>query len=156
VKSAYLDTIALIERLHRRFLDVVRCELERLVIADINNVQALILFNIGGEEFTVGELTFRGHYLGTNVTYNLKKLVQHGYVKQARSPRDRRTVRVRLTEKGLTLRQAIDAAYERHILSLAKERLGGERLDEINGGLRQLEGFWSALIVGGSANSAAA
>ncbi len=150
MKSAYLEAIALIERLHRRFLDVARCELERLGVVDINNVQALILFNIGGDEFTVGELTHRGHYLGTNVTYNLKKLVQHGYVAQARSARDRRSMRVRLTEKGQRLRQAIDAAYDQHVQGLSKDRLAAERLTDINGVMRQLERFWTGLVLSGA------
>jgi DNA-binding MarR family transcriptional regulator len=156
VKSAYLESITLIERLHRRFLDVARCELERLGVGDINNVQALILFNIGGEEFTVGELTLRGYYLGTNVTYNLKKLVEHGYVAHARSTRDRRTVRVRLTEKGRELRRAMDAAYDRHVAALARDRLDGERLDAINSTMRELEHIWAALLVTGAPAAAAA
>jgi DNA-binding MarR family transcriptional regulator len=74
VKDAYLQIIALIERLHREFLEVVKAELDRRAIRDLNNVQAMILFNIGEEELSVGELTIRGCYLGSNVSYNLKKL----------------------------------------------------------------------------------
>ncbi|HYB08564.1 MAG TPA: MarR family winged helix-turn-helix transcriptional regulator [Alphaproteobacteria bacterium] len=150
MKSAYLESIALIERLHRRFLDVVRAELERLGIQDINNVQGLILFNVGADEYTVGELTQRGYYLGTNVTYNLKKLVEYGYVMQARSAHDRRSVRIRLTEKGIKLRHAIDAAYDRHVEVLAGSGNGPKNLDEINAAMRALERFWTELLVGGT------
>ena len=90
VKQSYLDTIRLIERLHRRFLDVIKTELDRLGVEDINNVQALILSNISNEQLTVGELTARGYYLGSNVSYNVKKLVENGYLNQERSPHDRR------------------------------------------------------------------
>jgi DNA-binding MarR family transcriptional regulator len=147
VKSAYLESIALIERLHRRFLDVVRAELDRLGVQDINNVQALILFNIGADEYTVGELTQRGYYLGTNVTYNLKKLVEYGYVAQARSAHDRRSVRIRLTDKGMELRKAIDAAYDGHIGALATDKASPKNLDEINATMRGLERFWTELLV---------
>jgi len=69
-------------------------------VRDINNVQGMILFNIGEAEMTVGELTLRGCYLGSNVSYNLRKLVEQGYLAQQRSVHDRRSVHVRLTEKG--------------------------------------------------------
>ena len=146
MKSAYLESIALIERLHRRFLDVMRAELDRLGVQDINNIQGLILFNIGSDEYTVGELTQRGYYLGTNVTYNLKKLVECGYVTQARSAHDRRSVRIRLTDKGMELRQAIDHAYDRHVAALSGSTIGAATLNEINGTLRALERFWSEFL----------
>ena len=79
-KTVYLECLQLIERLHRRFLDVVKGELDRLGIADVSNVQSLILYAIGDSEMSVGELTTRGYYLGSNVTYNLKKLVENGYL----------------------------------------------------------------------------
>ena len=82
--NAFLSAISLIERLHRQFLDVVKAELDGQRIRDINNVQALILFNIGQDELTVGELTQRGYYLGSNVSYNVKKMVEHGYLTQER------------------------------------------------------------------------
>ena len=99
----YAETIALIERLHRRFLDVLRVELERLGVDQINNVQSLLLANIGAEEVSVGELMSRGYYLGSNVTYNLKRLVEAGFVEQQRSRHDRRVVRVRLSARGHAL-----------------------------------------------------
>src|SRR4051794_7593745 len=102
--EGYLAVVSLIERLHRHFLDVLKLELDGSDSRDINNVQALMLFNIGDAEMTVGELTLRGCYLGSNVSYNLKKLVENGYVEQARSPHDRRSVHVRLTAKGSGLR----------------------------------------------------
>ena len=79
MKETYFETIRLIERLHRQFLEVVKVELDRTGVVDINNIQALILSNIGKKELTVGELTNRGYYLGSNVSYNVKKMVEHGY-----------------------------------------------------------------------------
>ena len=51
--EVYVDITRLIERLHRRFLDVVRFELKRLGIDDINAVQALILTNVQDQEIAV-------------------------------------------------------------------------------------------------------
>ena len=90
----YYESLLLIERLHRHFLEVVKADLDRQGIQDINNVQALILYNIAQDEMTIGELTARGYYLGSNVSYNVKKMFENGYLEQERSPHDRRSVRV--------------------------------------------------------------
>ena len=74
----YLDSLALVERLHRLLLDVIKDEFERVGVLEINAVQALLLFNIGDHEVTAGELKSRGYYQGSNVSYNLKKLVETG------------------------------------------------------------------------------
>mgnify|MGYP001324890555 CR=1 FL=1 len=101
--TQYLEAIQMIERLHRHFLDVLKVELERRGVPDINNVQSMILFNIGDDELTVGELTARGYYLGSNVSYNVKKMVENGYILQERSVHDKRSFRVRLSDKGIEL-----------------------------------------------------
>src|SRR5712672_4552711 len=102
----YLEVIGLIERLHRQYLEVVKLEIDRLGVQDINNVQALMLYNLGDAEMTVGELTLRGCYLGSNVSYNVKKMVENGYLAHERSVHDRRSIHVRLTEKGLNCETA--------------------------------------------------
>lgn len=146
VKQSYLETIRLIERLHRRFLDVIKTELDRLGIEDVNNVQTLILFNINAEQLTVGELTARGYYLGSNVSYNVKKLVENGYLQQERSPHDRRMTRVRLSEKGLDLTGKIDQLYQRNADDLMKGIATSEDLTEVNRLLIALERYWSSYI----------
>lgn len=154
MKAAYLEAVALVERLHRHFLEVVKVEMDRLGVRDINNVQALILYNIGGEEMTVGELTQRGYYLGSNVSYNLKKLIECAYIAQARSQHDRRSVRIKLTERGLALHKKLDAIFETHARSIE----GSMALPDLNDAceaLRQLERFWDDQRLGLS-NSAAA
>src|SRR3546814_7969203 len=113
VQQPYYQSIVLIERRHRHFLELVKAELERRGIQDINNVQSLILYNIGTDELTVGELTARGYYLGSNVSYNVKKMVENGYLVQERSLHDRRSVRVRLSDKGLELREKLGSMFER-------------------------------------------
>jgi DNA-binding MarR family transcriptional regulator len=142
MNSAYLEVISLVERLHRHFLEVVKLELEGLGIHDINNVQGLMLFNIGDAEMTVGELTLRGCYLGSNVSYNVKKMVENGYLVQQRSLHDRRSIHVRLTEKGTKLRDRLTTMHQRHAAMLPQAGLAAEDLGDAATTLRRLERFW--------------
>ena len=148
VKPLYLEALTLVERLHRRLLDVIKDEFDRMGRDDVNSVQALLLFNIGGAELTAGELRTRGYYLGSNVSYNLKKLVEGGYVKHERSRIDRRSVRVSLTEKGRVIADVIDRLYERHMRSI--EQVGGigpAEFRTLNKSLHRLERFWTDQIL---------
>ena len=142
MNTAYLEVIALVERLHRHFLEVVKLELEGLGIHDINNIQGMMLFNIGDAEMTVGELTLRGCYLGSNVSYNVKKMVETGYLAQQRSLHDRRSIHVRLTEKGRRLRDRLTAMHQRHAEMLPQAAVSAEDLEAANTALRRLERFW--------------
>lgn len=146
MKEQYVLTTRLIERLHRRFLDVIKAELDRLGIEDINNVQTLILFNINVDQLTVGELTARGYYLGSNVSYNVKKLVENGYLLQERSAHDRRMTRVRLSQKGLELTAKIDELYARNAAQIEGKIATEEELKQLNKTLQSLERYWSNLV----------
>ena len=146
LKTEYLEATKLIERLHRQFLEVVKTELDRRGTEDINNIQALILFNIGSEELTVGELTNRGYYLGSNVSYNVRKMVENGYLVQERSPHDRRSIRVRLSEKGLDLCGFVGEMFERHAVALQKSEIGQGDLKKAADAYRDLERFWIGLL----------
>lgn len=144
LSSAYHDSIHLIERLHRRFLDVVKAELDRQGVQDINNVQAMILYNIGDDDLTVGELTLRGYYLGSNVSYNVKKMVENEYIKQERSVHDKRSVRVRLSDKGKKLFDALEKMFLKHEGLIGSSELNKEKLENLNGYLKQMERFWAS------------
>ncbi len=148
IKPLYLEALTLIERLHRRLLDVIKDEFERAGRADINAVQALLLYNIGNSELTAGELRTRGYYLGSNVSYNLKKLVDQGYINHERSRVDRRSVRVSLSEKGNQVAEIVDRLYDRQIGSI--EQVGGIKCEEfatMNKSLQRLERFWTDQIL---------
>ncbi|MDV7141922.1 winged helix DNA-binding protein [Tropicimonas sp. TH_r6] len=145
--TGYLDTLALVERLHRLLLDVIKDEFERVGILDINAVQALLLFNIGDNEVTAGELKTRGYYQGSNVSYNLKKLVEMGYMHHQRCEIDRRAVRVRLTEKGREIRRIVTELFERHAGGLVdREIITMEGLEDITTALRRMERYWTDQI----------
>jgi DNA-binding MarR family transcriptional regulator len=145
--SCYLDNLALVERLHRLLLDVIKDEFERLGILEINSVQALLLFNIGENEVTAGELKSRGYYQGSNVSYNLKKLVELGYMHHQRSEIDRRSVRVRLTEKGRHVRLMLSELFARHAEAMERRALiDASGMDDINTALRRMERFWTEQI----------
>lgn len=141
MKNDYLNAVRLIERLHRQFLEVVKAEIERLGIRDINNIQALILYNIGEDELTVGELTHRGYYLGSNVSYNVRKMVENGYLMQERSPHDRRSIRVRLSDKGLELWRALDGVFDNQSALLSETGIETGQIEDTITVLRRLERF---------------
>lgn len=147
-RDAYVEAIRLIERAHRRFLDVVKDELDRLGRDEVNNVQAVLLHNVGTEELTPSELKSRGYYLGSNVSYNLKKLGELGYLTQRRSTRDRRTVRITVTEKGAEIALLVEGLIERHMASLGP--IGGveqSALDTTTQTLRRLDRFWKDQVL---------
>lgn len=151
MNKEYLELTRLIERLHRRFLDVLRSELNRLGIKDINGVQALLLANIGGEEIVIRDLVERGYYQGSNVSYNIKKLVEMGYLEQERSTHDRRSVSIRLTEKAMELVGRIRRLEEHNAAALAEHDLSGEDIEAGCEVLRRLERTWTDYIhYGGS------
>lgn len=145
--AGYLDNLSLVERLHRLLLDVIKDEFERLAILEINSVQALLLFNIGENEVTAGELKSRGYYQGSNVSYNLKKLVELGYMHHQRSEIDRRSVRVRLTEKGRRVRGLLHELFARHAEVMEKRALvDAAGMEDVNVALRRMERFWTEQI----------
>src|SRR3984885_5523013 len=148
VQPLYLEALTLVERLHRRLLDVIKDEFDRRGRADINSVQALLLYNIGDKELTAGELRTRGYYLGSNVSYNLKKLVELGFLDHQRSRVDRRSVRIRLTPQGQEIRRIVDALYQKHVKTV--EQVGGisnEEFATLNKSLHRLERFWTDQIL---------
>ena len=143
----YLESLSLVERLHRLLLDVIKDEFERVGVLEINAVQALLLFNIGDNEVTAGELKSRGYYQGSNVSYNLKKLVEMGYMHHQRCEIDRRSVRVRLTERGRDIRDVVSDLFSRHAEGLVKKDIIDDQgLDEIAGMLRRMERYWTDQI----------
>ena len=148
IRPLYLDALTLVERLHRRLLDVIKDEFDRRGRSDINSVQALLLYNIGDKELTAGELRTRGYYLGSNVSYNLKKLVEMGFLDHQRSRVDRRSVRIRLTDSGREVRDIVEGLYQKHVRTV--EQVGGITADEfatLNKSLHRLERFWTDQIL---------
>jgi DNA-binding MarR family transcriptional regulator len=147
LKDHYLESLKLVERLHRRLLDVIKDEFDRRSRTDVNSVQALLLYNIGDQELTAGELRTRGYYLGSNVSYNVKKLVEMGYLHHSRSRIDRRSVRISLTEAGREVHDIVASVYDKHIRTV--EQLGGVASDDfgrLNQALLRLERFWTDQI----------
>jgi DNA-binding MarR family transcriptional regulator len=143
----YLEALNLVERLHRRLLDVIKDEFERRSRDDVNSVQALLLYNIGDKELTASELRTRGYYLGSNVSYNVKKLVEMGYLHHARSRIDRRAVRISLTPKGQEIHDIVKGLYNKHAQTI--EPIGGldsDDLQKVNSALVRLERYWTDQI----------
>ncbi|MEM9468728.1 MAG: MarR family transcriptional regulator [Pseudomonadota bacterium] len=144
MSTPYYEAIQMMERLHRYFLDVVKMEIDRKGIQDVNNVQAMILYNIGHDEMTVGELTLRGYYLGSNVSYNVKKMVENGYLEQERSKHDKRSIRVKLSDKGKELYTVLNEMFARHEDQIKVTDLTDERLNDVAKTMQMLERFWNS------------
>lgn len=145
--TSYLDSLTLVERLHRLLLDVIKDEFERVGVLEINAVQALLLFNVGENEVTAGELKTRGYYQGSNVSYNLKKLVDMGFMHHQRSEIDRRSVRVSLTQKGRDVRKVVSKLFATHAAGLmTKGVLDHKGIDDITTSLRRVERYWTEQI----------
>lgn len=139
----YLECISNIERLHRLFLEVLKTELDAMRVRDISNVQCLILYSIAGDEISVGELTERSYLLGSNVSYNLKKMVEAGYLSQQRAEHDRRSIHIRLTEKGEEFWRVLDAMFERHAGLLGEAEIEEQALADVSKHLKAIERFWN-------------
>ena len=147
IRSLYMESLHLVERLHRRLLDVIKDEFDRQGRDDVNAVQALLLFNIGNSELTAGELRSCGYYLGSNVSYNVKKLVDLGLINHQRSRVDRRSVRISLTEEGQAIAETVARLYERHVGSIEKVGgIGTGEFSEMNKLLQRLDRFWNDSI----------
>lgn len=134
-----------IERMHRRFLDVVRLEMGRVGVRDISPVQILMLSNIGTEEITVRDLIERGYYLGSNASYNLKQLVDGGYVDRKASARDRRSAMLKTTAKGRSVLEklyALEATWAEPLLKPDSI----PSLETTQAMLRRLERCWSDAV----------
>lgn len=145
--NSYLEALHLVERLHRRLLDVIKDEFERRGREDVNSVQALLLYNIGDSELAASELRTRGYYLGSNVSYNVKKLVEAGYLHHARSKTDRRSVRISLTDKGRQIHDIVQQLYDKHSRTITP--IGGisdDDFERLNRALGRLERFWTDQI----------
>jgi len=148
IRSLYMESLHLVERLHRRLLDVIKDEFDRQGRDDVNAVQALLLFNIGNSELTAGELRSRGYYLGSNVSYNVKKLVDLGLINHQRSRIDRRSVRISLTPEGQSIAETVGKLYERHIGSIEKVGgIGETEFSQMNKLLQRLDRFWNDQIM---------
>ncbi|OHC73766.1 MAG: MarR family transcriptional regulator [Rhodospirillales bacterium RIFCSPLOWO2_12_FULL_58_28] len=146
MKKEYLELTRLIERLHRRFLDVLRVELNRMSIKDINAVQALLLANIKDEQIAIRDLVERGYYQGSNVSYNIKKLTDMGYLTQERSAHDKRSVSIRLTEKALGVVKKVRELDDVSSEAMVKSGISAAEIDASCASLRRLERIWADYI----------
>lgn len=145
-KGVCYDLARIIESMNRRFQDVVRIELARIGVEDLSAVQVLMLMHIGNEELSVRDLLERGNYLGSNASYNLKHLVESGYVDRAASARDRRTARLRLSPQGLRLVEELRRLEAVRSEAMIRTEADAQEFDATYRTLRRLERAWCDLI----------
>ena len=142
----HIEIVRVIERLHRRSLDLIRADLIRAGVDDLSPSQVMMLLTIGRSELSVRDLIERGYYLGSNASYSLKRLVEAEYVIRTASERDRRSARIRLSEKGQKLCdmiKTIDRTYHR-LVTRNEEEI--RELESTFRTLKRLEEAWSNAV----------
>lgn len=144
--NTHLDLVRVAERVHRRSLDLYRIDLTRLGVHDVSPSQVMMLFTIGGEELTVRDLIERGYYLGSTASYNLKRLVDTGYVDRTVSERDRRSARLRLSDKGRELCEALRKVDETYHTLVVRSPKDARDLEVAIKTLKRLEQAWSTAL----------
>ncbi|MPY69759.1 MAG: winged helix DNA-binding protein [Alphaproteobacteria bacterium] len=142
----YVQMTRMIERLHRRHLDMLRYELDRLGVEGVSAAQVLMLTKIQDRAITVRDLVERGYYLGSNASYNIKQLADFGLIEQERSPHDKRSVRVRLTKKGKELCDNVAEAEATHAKAMVDDADGAAEIETALRALRRLETTWSEYL----------
>ena len=105
-----------------------------------------MLANIGDEEISVRDLIERGYYLGSNASYNLKNLVDGGYVDRQASERDRRSARLKVSAKGRAILDALANLNNTMAEPLLKQEAEAHELEATYRTLRRLERRWSDSI----------
>jgi DNA-binding MarR family transcriptional regulator len=141
--DSYLDLIQLLPQIHRQFMEVIKKDLEDLKIYDINNLQSIMLFSIGDTTLSVGDLILSGAYIGSNISYHVKKMVENRYLTQDHSRYDRRVSHVRVTEKGRKLREELTMTHQRRVDLLSDIALSSDELQAAMSVLRLLDRFWT-------------
>ena len=151
---AHLELVRCIERLHRRYLDLFRVDLMRIGADDLSPAQVMMLFTIGPDDLSVRDLIDRGYYLGSNASYNLKRLVEAGYVERSASPRDRRSARIRLSEKGRRLCELVRSVDEGYHRLVVRDDTELRELEVTFRTLRRIEHTWTDALRSGEARIA--
>ncbi|MBF0248886.1 MAG: MarR family transcriptional regulator [Alphaproteobacteria bacterium] len=115
-------------------------------VGELNAVQALLLSNVGEERIAIRDLVERGYYQGSNVSYNIKKLTELGFLEQERSSHDRRSVMVGLTPKAMTIVERVRDLESEHAAALERAGLDASTLQSAARALQGLERTWTQYI----------
>ena len=121
MEKQYFELTRMIERLHRQFIDVLKAELNRTGVRDINGVQALLLTNIGHQQISI------------------RDLVERGYIETRPGASDRRQKLLRLSPQGAALDLQGDLWVNEH---------GARGGDEVNRIRRGANYGWPVIAYG--------
>ncbi|MBP1884572.1 MarR family transcriptional regulator [Sinorhizobium mexicanum] len=138
----YFELARVMERASRRFSGLLRTELSKIGVDDIGPAQAMVLLAIGEAELSVGELLDRGYYMGSNISYYLKQLGDGDYIDRIASQRDKRSARIRLSEKGRKLCASLREAARSYERALTHGEQDRQNLETAFQTLHRLELVW--------------
>jgi DNA-binding MarR family transcriptional regulator len=149
IGKRYCELTSILDRLHRRYLDVVRLELEGIGVRDVNPAQALLLTMVGEGDVPLRDIMQRGGYTASTATYMIKKLVEYGYLEQARAAHDRRTMRLRLTRTGKRIADHLMLLNSRHADYVGAEDGLEAEIADTTRTLRRLDRAWGEFLTFG-------
>jgi DNA-binding MarR family transcriptional regulator len=149
MKNACIEVFVYGERLHKLFLAIIKRELERLNVSDINSAQALTIVNIGNNTVTIGELTSKGYYTGSNASYNVKRMTANGYLVQEPSERDKRACYISLTQKGLELYNKLETSLKKYsnIFKRKDSETDGDCIEKCIENMKRIDKAWQSILV---------
>ncbi|MDR0640761.1 MAG: MarR family winged helix-turn-helix transcriptional regulator [Holosporales bacterium] len=146
MKNSCLELSICGEKTFRLFLEIIKQELDILGIADISGIQAFILMNINENVITVGEVLTKGYYIGSNASYNVKKMIANKYIMQTPSDYDRRASYLQLTKKGLELCSKLEAAISQHMNRFEAVATGKSEIERGLKFLKKVENYWQGIL----------
>jgi DNA-binding MarR family transcriptional regulator len=135
------------EKNYRLFLDIIKQELDVIGAVDINAIQAFILMNINDNVVTIGEVITRGYYIGSNASYNIKKMTANNYVQQTQSDFDKRAAYLKLTKKGLVLCEKLYDSVNNYLKIFETSMGSNFSIDQCVETMKKIEHFWKDALM---------
>jgi DNA-binding MarR family transcriptional regulator len=137
----YLRIFSLSENLNHTFLQSLKRNLVKNKINDINSIQCLILYNIGTKKINVSDIKNQNYYIGSNVTYNLQKMIENNYLIKEKSLLDGRNQEIKLSKKGLSLYMQLNQIFSEWNKNIKNNGFSEKDIEEGEKALLRLKAY---------------
>ena len=120
--NKYIEAIHLCEKITQDFEELSQNILYSSGIEDLNATQAILLYKISLYKGNISpkEIGSKRYYNGTNVTYNLNKLKNKGYLEEKKSDIDKRKKNINITKKSDKIISLFDSHFNKQFDFLNK------------------------------------
>ncbi len=142
MKNSCIDFYTSIVQAQKSFLELIEHELKLINEENLSAVQALIILNIGDNDVSLGDLVLKRGYSGSNASYNIKKIANEGYIEQIPSPHDKRSLILRLTNKGTDVFKKLKSAIDKHSQKLEHVVFDRVNYSRVSKFLREISNYW--------------